>query len=211
MWWYIAYLAAKTVLGSNADTKAAMQQNKTAMSRLGKEINQINLDRAASRQRTSQALFNTEVQKQNNLSQVQLQAAGSGTIGASVQDAVSTVNLVSDRQDAGIRSQQYQQEEGFRLQVQKSVDTAEANMDWESGADKLWNNIMQTAGGAMGQAAASAATKGSSSGEASQVESKNPGQNGGAYNNYGYDLWGSKGGSSTSQTGMQTWKSYLGN
>lgn len=208
MWWYVAYLAAKTVLGTNAETKTALAQNKTAMSRLGKEVNQINLERAASRQRTSQALFNTEVQKQNNLSQVQLQAAGSGTVGASVQDAVSTVNLAADRQDAGIRSQQYQQEEGFRLQVQKSIDNTSASMDWESGADKLWNNILQNAGGALGQAAAAAATSGGSS----EGESGGSGQTGASYNNYGYDLWGSKGGgSSTSQTGMQSWKSYLGN
>ena len=55
MWQYVAYLAARTILGTNEDVKAAKSQNKTAMSQLGKQISQINLEQAASRNRTSQA------------------------------------------------------------------------------------------------------------------------------------------------------------
>ena len=205
MWWMIAYAAAKTILGTNADTKAAKQQNKTAMSQLGKEINQINLSRAASRQRTGQALFNIQIQGQNAMSQAGLQAAASGTVGASVKDAVSTIQLTVDRQQQGAISQQEQQEEGFRLMVSKAVDTAHANMDWESGADKLWNNLMGSATSMMGQMAAKGVTAG---GENNSPGSEAPST---AYKNYGYDLWGNRGGSSESKGNTQSWKSYLGN
>lgn len=206
MWWMIAYAAAKTILGSNADTKAAKQQNKTAMSQLGKEINQINLSRAASRQRTGQALFNIQIQGQNAMSQAGLQAAASGTVGASVKDAVSTIQLTVDRQQQGAISQQEQQEEGFRLMVSKAVDTAHANMDWESGADKLWNNLLGSASSMMGQAAAKGMT--SSGGESNSPDAEAPST---SYKNYGYDLWGNRGGSSDNKSSTQSWKSYLGN
>lgn len=206
MWWMIAYAAAKTILGTREDVKAAKDQNKTAMKQLGKEINQINLSRAVSRQRTGQALFNIQVQGQNALSQVGLQAAASDTVGASVQDAVSTVQLTTDRQKAGAITQQEQQEEGFRLMVSKAVDNARASMDWESGADKLFNNLMSSTSSMMGQAAAKGATSGGNS------PSSSSGGEAPAYQNYGYDLWGNRGGGANSNGGStQSWKSYLGN
>ncbi|QBP32941.1 internal virion protein [Shigella phage Buco] len=202
MWQYVAYMAARTILGTNAETKVAKAQNKTAMTQLGKEINQINLERAASRQRTGQALFNIQIQGQNAMSQVGLQAAASGTVGASVQDAVSTVQIATDRQKAGAMTQQEQQEEGFRLMVSKAVDTAHASMDWESGADKLYNNILQNGMQAAGHYAAQGLA-GDNAPDSSKA--KEPG---GAYSNYGYDLWGNKG---PGNAGAQSWKSYLGN
>lgn len=201
MWWMIAYAAAKTILGTREDTKTAVAQNKAAMSQLGKEINQINLERAASRQRTGQALFNIQIQGQNAMSQVGLQAAASGTVGASVNDAVSTVQLTTDRQSAGAITQQEQQEEGFRLMVSKAVDTAHANMDWESGADKLWNNLLQNGSQIAGHYAAKGLVSDSDSPSTSDEGSS-------TYKNYGYDLWGNKG---PSTSGAQSWKSYLGN
>lgn len=205
MWWMIAYAAAKTILGTKEDVKAASQQNKTAMTQLGKEINQINLSRAASRQRTGQALFNIKIQGQNAMSQVGLQAAASGTVGASVQDAVSTVQLTTDRQREGAVTQQEQQEEGFRLMVGKAVDTAHANMDWESGADKLWNNLLQNGSQLMGQYAAKEMSSGGASADSGTSE---PAQ---GYKNYGYDLWGNRGSNAGNGGGAQSWKSYLGN
>lgn len=206
MWWMIAYAAAKTILGTREDTKAAMDQNKSAMKQLGKEISQINMSRAVSRQRTGQALFNIQIQGQNAMSQVGLQAAASGTVGASVNDAVSTVQLTTDRQSAGAITQQEQQEEGFRLMVNKAVDDTKASMDWESGADKLWDNLMQSSSSLMGQAAAKGVTSGGGSDSAGSAEPAT------SYQNYGYDLWGNRGsGGGASQTGAQSWKSYLGN
>lgn len=202
MWWMVAYAAAKTILGTREDVKAAQQQNKTAMAQLGKEINQINLSRAASRQRTGQALFNIQIQGQNAMSQVGLNAAASGTVGASVKDAVSTVQLTTDRQKAGAITQQEQQEEGFRLMVGKAVDTAHANMDWESGADKLYNNLLQNGM----QVAGHYAAKGLVGDDA--PDSNKASEPGSAYSNYGYDLWGNK---PPSAGGQQSWKSYLGN
>ena len=202
MWQYVAYMAARTLLGSNEEVKVAKAQNKTTMTQLGKQINQINLERAASRQRTGQALFNIQIQGQNAMSQVGLQAAASGTVGASVQDAVSTVQLSTDRQKAGAMTQQEQQEEGFRLMVSKAVDTTHAAMDWESGADKLYNNILQS-----GMRAAGHYTAQTLVGDNAPASDKASAPSS-AYSNYGYDLWGNK---SPSATGQQSWKSYLGN
>lgn len=217
MWQYVAYLAARTILGTNEDVKTAKAKNSAAMTQLGKQISQINLERAASRQRTSQALFNVQAQGETARSQVQLNAAASGTVGASVKDAVSTVQISEDRTRAGVLDNQDRQEEGFRLMVSKAVDDTSAQMDWQSGSDKLWDNILQNGMQAAGNWVAGKMTGAGGSQPTAKVgadqystfddlDKPDTGRAGGAYNNYGYDLWGSKGSS-----GVQSWKSYLGN
>lgn len=219
MWQPIAYMAARTILGSREENKVAMAQNKTAMQQLGKQISQINLERAANRQRTSQALFNVQAAADTARSQVQLNAAASGTVGASVQDAVSTVNLQEDRNTAGIRSDLNAREEGFRLLTSKAIQDASAQMDWESGTDKLWNNILQNGMQIAGRWVAGKLTGDGSKGPDVKAAGEDKfstfddleksGSNGAAYNNYGYDLWGSKGTGTNGSTG--SWKQYLGN
>lgn len=211
MWGYVAYLAARTILGTNEDVKAAKAQNKSAMGQLGKQISQINLEWAASRQRTSQALFNVQAQGQNARASVELNAAASGTIGASVKDAISTVQLSEDRTRAGLIDNQQRQEEGFNLMTSKAIQDTSAQMDWQSGGDKLWDNILQNGMQAAGNWVAGKLTgDGSKSPDSAKVSDtptstfdnlEKPA------GNYGYDLWGGKGAQSTAPN--QSWKNYL--
>lgn len=139
MWWAVAALAGTKLLGAGAQIEVAKARNKAVIQQTAKQLNDIALQRAQSRDRTEVALFNVQQQKLQAQSQVGLQAAASGTMGASVKDAVATVNTVADRQVSGIRSQQATQEEGYRMMVDKAVDSGLANMDLESGYDKMFN------------------------------------------------------------------------
>lgn len=204
MWWVVAAMAAKAVLGAGSEMKASKAQNTAAMTQLAKGVTQINLNRTASRQRTAQALYNTQLQADQVRSQIGLQSAASDTIGASVQDAVSTVNIQEDRQTSSINKQQAQTEEQLRLQVDRAIDDTSARMDWESGSDKLWNGLLSMGGQMAGQYAGGAMSSlGSSSGESAGAAST---QN---TNSTGYDLWGSQGSGNNSGQ-VQSWKSYLG-
>ena len=204
MWWVVAAMAAKAVLGAGSEMKASKAQNTAAMTQLAKGVTQINLNRTASRQRTAQALYNTQLQADQVRSQIGLQSAASDTIGASVQDAVSTVNIQEDRQTSSINRQQAQTEEQLRLQVDRAIDDTSARMDWESGSDKLWNGLLSMAGQMAGQYAGGAMSSlGSSGGESAGAASTQ------STNSTGYDLWGSQGSGGNSGQ-VQSWKSYLG-
>lgn len=204
MWWVVAAMAAKAVLGAGSEMKASKAQNTAAMTQLAKGVTQINLNRTASRQRTAQALYNTQLQADQVRSQIGLQSAASDTIGASVQDAVSTVNVQEDRQTSSINRQQAQTEEQLRLQVDRAIDDTSARMDWESGSDKLWNGLLSMGGQMAGQYAGGAMSSlGSSSGESSGSAEPQ------STNSTGYDLWGSQG-SGGNNGQVQSWKSYLG-
>ena len=206
MWWVVAAMAAKAVLGAGSQIKAAKAQNTAAMTQLAKGVTQINLNRTASRQRTAQALYNTQLQADQARSQIGLQSAASDTIGASVQDAVSTVNIQEDRQTSSINRQQDQTEEQLRLQVDRAIDDTSARMDWESGSDKLWNGLLSMGGQALGQyAGGKLSSLGSSSDTAPSTDTGSTNSTGTAANNY--DLWGNTGGGGQ----VQSWKSYLGN
>lgn len=205
MWWVVAAMAAKAVLGAGSEMKASKAQNTAAMTQLAKGVTQINLNRTASRQRTAQALYNTQLNADQARSQIGLQSAASDTIGASVQDAVSTVNVQEQRQVSGINQQQAQTEEQLRLQVDRAIDDTSARMDWESGSDKLWNGLLSMGGQALGQYAGGAMSSlGSSSGESSGSTNTQ------STNSTGYDLWGSQGSGNGNNGQVQSWKSYLG-
>ncbi len=205
MWWVVAAMAAKAVLGAGSEMKASKAQNTAAMTQLAKGVTQINLNRTASRQRTAQALYNTQLQADQVRSQIGLQSAASDTIGASVQDAVSTVNIQEDRQTSSINRQQAQTEEQLRLQVDRAIDDTSARMDWESGSDKLWNGLLSMGGQMAGQYAGGAMSSlGSSGGESAGAASTQ------STNSTGYDLWGSQGGGGGNSGQVQSWKSYLG-
>lgn len=205
MWWVVAAMAAKAVLGAGSEMKASKAQNTAAMTQLAKGVTQINLNRTASRQRTAQALYNTQLQADQVRSQIGLQSAASDTIGASVQDAVSTVNIQEDRQTSSINQQQAQTEEQLRLQVDRAIDDTSARMDWESGSDKLWNGLLSMGGQMAGQYAGGAMSSlGSSGGESAGAASTQ------STNSTGYDLWGSQGRGSGNNGQVQSWKSYLG-
>lgn len=205
MWSYVAQYAGSALLQYGANKSALgvqKQQNKTALTQLGRTISQINQQRTITRQQTSQALFNTQLQADQARSEVNLQSAASGTVGASVQDAVSTVNISSDRQAAGALRQQMQQEEQFNAQVrlagESTVDAINSYTPNIQGAN-LFSNLLSATGPMLGQIAGNAATSGGESTGTAAASTA-------ATQNFGYDLWGSKG----AGTPTTSWKSYLG-
>lgn len=187
MWWMVAAMAAKAVLGAGAQVEVSKARNKAVIQQTAKQLNDIALQRAQSRDRTEVALFNVQQQKLQAQSQVGLQAAASGTMGASVKDAVTTVNTVADRQSSGIRAQQATQEEGYRMMVDKAVDSGLANMDMEDPYDNMFNSLLGVGASAMGQYAGNAASSSDTASGASGGGTATQ-QAGSAY-----DLWGSKG------------------
>lgn len=207
VWWVVAAMAAKAVMGAQGEIEGSIESNKMQMSKLAEAITQINLQRAQSRQQTSKALFNSQIGSMQARSQIGLQAAASDTIGASVKDAVSTVNITTDRQQVGIRRTQAAQEEQFYMQATKAINDTHDSMDWESGSDKLFNSLLSAA-----PAMAGAAGGGAASGVAALASSPSGGSTSQVPMNdqsYGYDLWGNKGGSGGG-AGIQSWRSYLG-
>lgn len=195
MWWMVAAMAAKAVLGQSAQIEVSKARNKAVIQQTAKQLNDIALQRAQSRDRTEVSLFNIQQQKLQAQSQVGLQAAASGTMGASVKDAVATVNTVAGRQEASVRDQQAAQEEGFRLMTDKAVDSGLANMDMEDPYDNMFNSLLSVGASAVGQYAGNAASSTDSG-------SSTPGSGAAATQNTAssYDLWGSKGNSS-----VHTW------
>ena len=186
MWWMVAAMAAKTVLGQGAQIEVSKARNKAVIQQTAKQLNDIALQRAQSRDRTEVSLFNIQQQKLQAQSQVGLQAASSGTMGASVKDAVATVNTVAGRQEASVRDQQATQEEGFRMLVDKTVDSGLANMDMESGYDKMFNNALSFGGQMLGQYVGNKLSETKSEPSSTSTEPT-------AQNSFLYDLWGSKG------------------
>ncbi|UVX34738.1 MAG: hypothetical protein [Bacteriophage sp.] len=195
MWWMVAAMAAKAVLGQSAQIEVSKARNKAVIQQTAKQLNDIALQRAQSRDRTEVSLFNIQQQKLQAQSQVGLQAAASGTMGASVKDAVATVNTVAGRQEASVRDQQATQEEGFRLMTEKAVDSGLANMDMEDPYDKMFNSLLSVGASAAGQYAGNAASS-TDSGSVSAGSGATATQNTAS----SYDLWGSKGNSS-----VHTW------
>lgn len=195
MWWMVAAMAAKTVLGQSAQIEVSKARNKAVIQQTAKQLNDIALQRAQSRDRTEVSLFNIQQQKLQAQSQVGLQAAASGTMGASVKDAVATVNTVAGRQEASVRDQQATQEEGFRLMTDKAVDSGLVNMDMEDPYDNMFNSLLSVGASAVGQYAGNAASStdsGSSTPRSGAAATQNTASS--------YDLWGSKGNSS-----VHTW------
>lgn len=188
MWWAAAALAGSKLLGAGAQIEVSKARNKAVIQQTAKQLNDIALQRAQSRDRTEVALFNIQQQKLQAQSQVGLQAASSGTMGASVKDAVAAVNTVAGRQGASVRDQQATQEEGFRMLVDKTVDSGLANMDMESGYDKMFNMALSVGGQMLGQYVGNKLSETTPEPSASSVEPT-------AQNSFLYDLWGSKGGS----------------
>lgn len=195
MWWMVAAMAAKAVLGQGAQIEVSKARNKAVIQQTAKQLNDIALQRAQSRDRTEVSLFNIQQQKLQAQSQVGLQAAASGTMGASVKDAVATVNTVAGRQEASVRDQQATQEEGFRLMTEKAVDSGLANMDMEDPYDKMFNSLLSVGASAAGQYAGNAASS-TDSGSVSAGSGATATQSTAS----SYDLWGSKGSSS-----VHTW------
>lgn len=194
MWWAAAALAGSKLLGAGAQIEVSKARNKAVIQQTAKQLNDIALQRAQSRDRTEVSLFNIQQQKLQAQSQVGLQAASSGTTGASVKDAVATVNTVAGRQEASVRYQQATQEEGLRMLVDKTVDSGLANMDMESGYDKMFNAALSFGGQILGQYVGNKLSETTPEPSASNSASAGSGAMAAQNAASSYDLWGSKGG-----------------
>lgn len=155
MGWYVvaAKAAMSLIQGASAAKSAARQnvaQNKMIQTYNSKvmyetlqQVTEINLERAQNRQQTTAALFNAGLQGQSARDQITTQAAATDTIGASVRDAISTVNQ-KQSQAAGSAEDQYKRAiDQSNLMVQKTVD---------QGSNSLKDAIADTSTSIMNQA-----------------------------------------------------------
>lgn len=107
---------------SIAQNKAIQQYNQQLMLQQAKNVGQINAQRALSRERTAATLFNVTQVSTAQEAQVQQAAASSDTIGSSVQEAVKTINIATDRESGSAMRSQEQAELGFDLMLEQGVD-----------------------------------------------------------------------------------------
>lgn len=128
------YVAAATaaagsisnLLQAKDSGKLAQKQAELALQRLAKVREQQQLASVQDARNTSASLFNLQVQSQNAEAGIKLQAAASDTVGASVQDALSTVQVVTGRQEAQVeRDYVIGEEERYRSFINEAQATGQ--------------------------------------------------------------------------------------
>ncbi|QJT70502.2 internal virion protein [Klebsiella virus 2019KP1] len=158
MWWMVAAMAAKTVLGQSAQVDVSKARNKAVIQQTAKQLNDIALQRAQSMDWTEVFLFTIQQLKLPAHSQVGLEAAASGTVGVFVNDAVRTVNTASWRPEASVRVRTATYDEAFRLTTDKSRTIRLAVMDMEDPYDNMFNSLLSVGRSAVGKYAVNAAS-----------------------------------------------------
>lgn len=153
-WYVVAAQVGMGLLNGVQSSKAASNQsvaqnkmiqsyNSKVMAETLEQVTQINLERAQSRQQTTAALYNAGLQGQSARDQITAQAAGTDTIGASVQDAISTVNQ-KQSQAAGTAVDQYQRAiDQSNLMLQKTI---------QQGSNSMKDAVADNSGAIMNQA-----------------------------------------------------------
>lgn len=149
-----AMVAMKMVQGAQAAKAASMQsvaQNKMVMAYNSKvmqstmdQVTELNLQRAQQRQQTTAAIYNAGLQGQSARDQITLQAAATDTIGASVNDAIKTVNQ-KQSQAAGSADDSFMRAiDQSNLMLNKIVGDGSAQM--KDAVDDKGTQIMNQAG-----------------------------------------------------------------
>lgn len=168
MGWYVvaAKVAMQLINGASAAKSASQQniaQNKMVQTYNSKvmyetlqQVTQINLERAQQRQQTTAALFNTGLQGQSARDQITTQAAATDTIGASVQDAISTVNQKQSQAAGSIDDQYMRAIDQSNLMLQKTIDQGSNSLK-DSVADNSTAIMNQAGWGAIGSVIGQAA------------------------------------------------------
>jgi len=168
MGWYVvaAKVAMQMIQGASAAKQAARQnvaQNKMIQTYNSKvmyetlqQVTQINLERAQNRQQTTAALFNAGLQGQSARDQITTQAAATDTIGASVQDAISTVNQKQSQAAGSINDQYMRAIDQSNLMLQKTIDQGSNSLK-DSVADNSTAIMNQAGWGAIGSVIGQAA------------------------------------------------------
>lgn len=134
MIWMFAGLAAQAIqAGMTAEHEAKMQSlkndslkayNKQVLLSSAKQINDINLQRAATRAQTGQALDAARREAIQESSNRNLQAAATDTMGASVQQNLDDVDVQVSTAVSTLQQNQEQQELSFNSAVNRTTDEA---------------------------------------------------------------------------------------
>lgn len=145
---------------STAANKATQAYNKQLATSSLEQINQINMQRAVQRQQSAGALYNLSQQGLSARDQITTQAAATDTIGASVSDAVATVNQKQDQAEGSVYEQYRQAVEQTNLMVNKVTDSGIRNLrDATKDTSKqvmnaaILNSVGSVAGSLAGKAA----------------------------------------------------------
>lgn len=161
MGWYVvaAKVAMQLINGASAAKSASQQniaQNKMVQTYNSKvmyetlqQVTQINLERAQNRQQTTAALFNAGLQGQSARDQITTQAAATDTIGASVRDAISTVNQKQSQAAGSIDDQYMRAIDQSNLMLQKTIDQGSNSLK-DAVADNSTAIMNQAGWGAIG-------------------------------------------------------------
>lgn len=161
MGWYVvaAKVAMQMINGASAAKSASQQsiaQNKMVQTYNSKvmyetlqQVTQINLERAQNRQQTTAALFNAGLQGQSARDQITTQAAATDTIGASVSDAISTVNQKQSQAAGSIDDQYMRAIDQSNLMLQKTIDQGSNSLK-DAVADNSTAIMNQAGWGAVG-------------------------------------------------------------
>lgn len=134
MIWMFAQLAAQAIQGSmqyqqdikmqKLQNKADEAYNKAVRVATARQITEINLQRSAARQQTSQALDSANKQAMSEESDRGLQAAATDTMGASVKQNLDDVDIQLSQVSSTLMQNAAYQELSFDSQVYNTVDSA---------------------------------------------------------------------------------------
>lgn len=138
MIWMFAGLAADAIKGAmEAEHEKKMQDiqndarkayNKAVVASSAKQLNEINLQRTASREQTAQALDATRRGAAQESSNRNLQSAASDTMGTSVTQNLNDVDVQLSTATTTLMQNQSTQEAAFNSAVQKTTDSAASGL-----------------------------------------------------------------------------------
>lgn len=168
--------------------KAVMEYNKKVMLSTADSISQINLQRSLESQRTATALFNIDAAKNSQTANVNMRAAVTDTVGASVRDAAQSVSTSAGRAESTTIRNQENMVEGYNLLTKKVTNEASWSLKGgvALGSDAgAWGQVGDAVGTGIGLAAGYAAKNYSVDVKPKEA----PAAQGGA----DYDWWGTAG------------------
>ena len=141
---------------SIAENKMVQKFNDKTMYSTMEQITQLNQQRAQQRQDTAAALFNVGIQGMSARDAITTQAAATDTIGASVNDAVATVNQKQGQAVGSTEDQYVRAIDQSNAMLSKITDTASNSL--KNAVQDNSNAIMNQAGlSALGSIVGSAA------------------------------------------------------
>ena len=173
---------------STAANKATQAYNKQVLASSLEQVNQINIQRAQQRQQSAGALFNVRQQGLSARDQITTQAAATDTIGASVNDAVATVNQQQDQAEGSVYDQYKQAIAQSNLMLDKVTESGTNSLRdaTKDTSQQVMNNAIV---GAVGQVAGYYAGKAASGTNSTNTTTDTAStKSSGGYDIHGYSL-----------------------